>query len=106
MPYEHILHRVNQLIQQNTSTSNNTTGSSSVNGNMSSNTYDFISVDRAEGAAALQPACIGYDEAGRMTSLTTFRAGTETVSTDPSERTDGDTTLVVDHCRLGRPRNP
>ncbi len=33
-----------------------------------------------------------YDEAGRLTRLTTFRARSETISTDPTERTDGDST--------------
>ena len=32
------------------------------------------------------------DDADRMTTLTSFRAGAETISTDPAGRTDGDTT--------------
>ncbi|MDD6812946.1 MAG: hypothetical protein PUD60_00920 [Akkermansia muciniphila] len=63
--------------------------------------YDIRGRKVAEWGTALQPACFGYDEAGRMTSLTTFRAGTETVSTDPSERTDGDTTTWAYHAATG-----
>ena len=36
-----------------------------------------------------------------MTSLRTFRAGTETISTDPSERTDGDVTTWTFHPATG-----
>ncbi|MGN0837255.1 MAG: sugar-binding protein, partial [Akkermansia sp.] len=61
-------------------------------GNTSCYRYDARGRKVAEWGTALQPVCFGYDDADNMTSLTTFRAGTETISSDPSERTDGDTT--------------
>ena len=59
--------------------------------------YDHRGRKIAEWGAALQPACFGYDEADNMVSLSTFRATTETVSTNPSERTDKDITIWVFH---------
>ena len=46
----------------------------------------------AEYGTAIQPSCFAYDEAGRLTSLTTFRTDEGDITTDPSSRTDGDTT--------------
>jgi len=43
----------------------------------------------------------GYDEADNIISLKTFRTGTETVSADPSGRTDGDTTTWSYHDATG-----
>ena len=54
--------------------------------------YDIRGRKIAEYGTAVQPACFGYDEADRMISLTTFRIADEEITTDPSERTDGDTT--------------
>lgn len=41
---------------------------------------------------ACHPVCFGYDDADNLVSLKTFRAGTETISSDPSERSDYDET--------------
>ncbi len=41
---------------------------------------------------ALQPACFGYDDMDKMTSLRTFRADSEVIITDPGERGDYDET--------------
>ena len=49
----------------------------------------------------IQPVCFGYDDADRMVTLTTFRAGTETVSADPSDRTDGAVTTRSYHNASG-----
>ncbi|MBQ5664365.1 MAG: RHS repeat protein, partial [Akkermansia sp.] len=61
-------------------------------GNTTCYRYDSRGRKVAEWGTAMHPACFGYDEADNMTTLRTFRAGTETISTDPSERTDGDET--------------
>ena len=63
--------------------------------------YDVRGRKIAECGTGIQPVCFGYDDADRMTSLITFRAGTETVSTDPSDRTDGDTTTWSYHDASG-----
>ncbi len=70
-------------------------------GNTSCYRYDVCGRKLAEWGTGIQPVCFGYDDADRMTSLTTFRAGTETVSTDPSNRTDGDTTTWTYHDASG-----
>ena len=54
--------------------------------------YDIRGRKTAEYGTAVQPACFSYDEADRVIALTTFRAKEEDVTTDPSGRTDGDTT--------------
>lgn len=54
--------------------------------------YDIRGRKIAEYGTAIQPACFSYDAAGRMLSLTTFRNPGEDITTDPSGRTDGDTT--------------
>ena len=61
-------------------------------GNTTCYRYDERGRKVAEWGTAIQPALFGYDDADRMTTLTTFRAGMETISTDPAGRTDGDTT--------------
>ena len=61
-------------------------------GNTSCYKYDALGRKIAEWGTALQPACFGYDIMGNMTSLRTFRAESELISIDPSERTDGDVT--------------
>ena len=63
--------------------------------------YDFRGRKVAEWGTAIQPACFGYDDDDRMTSLATFRAGTETITTDPSSRTDGDVTTWAYHATTG-----
>ena len=61
-------------------------------GNTSCYRYDERGRKVAEWGTSVQPACFGYDDADHLVSLKTFRAGTETISTDPSERPDGDVT--------------
>ena len=54
--------------------------------------YDIRGRKTAEYGTAIQSACFAYDEADHMVALTTFRADEENITTDPSDRTDGDTT--------------
>ena len=55
--------------------------------------YDQRGRKTAEYGAAVQPVCFAYDEADRLVQLTTFRAREEgDITTDPTERTDGDLT--------------
>ncbi len=61
-------------------------------GNTSCYKYDARGHKIAEWGTALQPACFGYDDMDNMTTLRTFRADNEVITTDPSERTDGDVT--------------
>ena len=70
-------------------------------GNTTCYRYDVRGRKLAEWGTGMQPACFSYDDADRMTSLTTFRASTETVSTDPSDRTDGDVTMWSYHDASG-----
>ncbi|MDO5452054.1 MAG: sugar-binding protein, partial [Candidatus Saccharibacteria bacterium] len=62
-------------------------------GNTTCYKYDHRGRKIAEWGAAIQPACFGYDDLDNMTSLRTFRAGAEDISTDPSERSDYDETI-------------
>jgi len=55
--------------------------------------YDIRGRKTAEYGTAIQPACFAYDEADRMVALTTFRANEGDITSDPSGRTDGDTTI-------------
>ncbi|KAA3227287.1 RHS repeat protein, partial [Akkermansia sp. BIOML-A35] len=54
--------------------------------------YDIRGRKTAEYGTAIQPACFAYDEADHMVALTTFRAQEGDITSDPSDRTDGDTT--------------
>ncbi len=54
--------------------------------------YDIRGRKTAEYGTAIHPACFAYDEADRMVSLTTFRTDEGDITSDPSDRTDGDTT--------------
>ena len=54
--------------------------------------YDIRGRKTAEFGTAIQPACFAYDENDHMIALTTFRADDDDITTDPSHRTDGDTT--------------
>ena len=54
--------------------------------------YDIRGRKTAEYGTAIQPACFAYDENDHMIALTTFRADQGDITTDPSHRTDGDTT--------------
>ena len=70
-------------------------------GNTSCYRYDARGRKLAKWGTGIQPVCFGYDDANRMTSLTTFRASAETVSSDPCDRTDGDTTTWSYHDTSG-----
>ncbi|MBR5522554.1 MAG: lipid II-degrading bacteriocin, partial [Akkermansia sp.] len=61
-------------------------------GNTSCYRYDERGRKVAEWGTGIQPACFGYDEADNLVSLKTFRAGTETITSEPTERTDFDQT--------------
>lgn len=61
-------------------------------GNTTCYSYDLRGRKTAEWGTAIQPALFDYDEADRMTSLTTFREDAGDITTDPAGRTDGDTT--------------
>ena len=56
---------------------------------------------RSRGAAPSQPALFGYDDADNLTALTTFRADSGDITTDPTGRTDGDTTTWAYHPAAG-----
>jgi RHS repeat-associated protein len=70
-------------------------------GNTVHSKYDARGRKIAEWGTAIQPALFAYDAADRMTSLTTFRADAGDITTDPSERTDGDTTNWEYHDATG-----
>ena len=70
-------------------------------GNTSCYRYDARGRKLVEWGTGIQPVMFGYDDADRMTSLTTFRASEETVSTNPSDRTDGDVTTWSYHDASG-----
>lgn len=63
--------------------------------------YDIRGRKTAEWGTGLQPALFTYDEADRMISVTTFRAEEGDISTDPTGRTDGDTTTWQYHDATG-----
>ncbi|MHA3690183.1 RHS repeat domain-containing protein [Akkermansia sp. AKK6] len=66
-------------------------------GNTVNYRYDRRGRKAAEWGTAVQPALFDYDSMDRLVSLTTFRVGSETVSSDPGGRTDGDTTIWTYH---------
>ncbi|MEG0587970.1 MAG: sugar-binding protein, partial [Akkermansia sp.] len=61
-------------------------------GKTTCSSYDIRGRKLAEWGTGIQPSLFTYDDADRMTALTTFRVGEEEMTTDPSGRTDGDTT--------------
>lgn len=61
-------------------------------GNTTCYSYDIRGRKTAEYGTAIQPACFAYDDNDHMIALTTFRADEGDITTDPSNRTDGDTT--------------
>ena len=61
-------------------------------GNTACYKYDYRGRKISEWGTALQPACFGYDDMDNMTTLRTFRADGEIITTDPSERSDYDET--------------
>ena len=54
-------------------------------GNTTCYRYDLRGRKVAEWGTGIQPAVFGYDDAGNMTSLTTFRHPGAVISTDPAE---------------------
>lgn len=54
--------------------------------------YDVRGRKTAQYGTAKQPLLFEYDEAGRMTALTTFRVPGTVVAANPSDRADGDRT--------------
>ncbi len=70
-------------------------------GNVIHYSYDIRNRKVAEYGTGIQPATFGYDDADRMTSLTTYRATDSTITTDPTGRTDGDTTTWAYHDATG-----
>lgn len=66
-------------------------------GNTVNYRYDRRGRKIAEWGTAVHPALFDYDSMDRLVSLTTFRAGSETLSSDPGGRTDGDTTVWTYH---------
>lgn len=63
--------------------------------------YDKRGRKTAEYGTAVQPLIFGYDEANRITLLTTFRVDEGDITTNPVERTDGDTTTWSYHEATG-----
>ena len=63
--------------------------------------YDIRGRKISEYGTSIQPACFAYDEADHMVSLTTFRADEGDITSDPSGRTDGDTTAWLYHVATG-----
>ena len=61
-------------------------------GNTSCYKYDLRGRKIAEWGTAIQPACYEYDDANKLLTLRTFRAGLESISIDPSAREDYDLT--------------
>mgnify|MGYP003305106606 CR=1 FL=1 len=70
-------------------------------GNTSCYKYDHRGRKIAEWGTAIQPVCFGYDDNNNILFQRTFRAGTETICSDPSERTDGDVTTWNFHPATG-----
>ena len=70
-------------------------------GNTSCYKYDHRGRKIAEWGTAIQPACFDYDDMNNMTTLRTFRAGTETIISDPSERAVYDQTTWAFHLATG-----
>ena len=63
--------------------------------------YDERGRKIAEWGTGIQPVCYAYDSVDRLVSLTTFRVADETISSDPTGRTDGDTTTWGYHDASG-----
>ena len=70
-------------------------------GNTSCYRYDERGRKVAEWGTGIQPVCYAYDSADRLISLSTFRVADETISSDPTGRTDGDTTTWGYHDASG-----
>ncbi len=82
-------------------TSDNPATITNAQGKTSCYRYDLRGRKVAEFGTAIQPACFGYDDADRLVSLTTFRVDAGDITTDPTNRTDGDTTTWSYHPASG-----
>ncbi|WP_290566651.1 RHS repeat-associated core domain-containing protein [Akkermansia sp.] len=63
--------------------------------------YDVRNRKTAEYGTAIQPALFAWDDADRLVSLTIFRIDGETIISDPSDLTGGDTTVWTYHDATG-----
>lgn len=63
--------------------------------------YDIRGRKAAQWGTGVQPVLFTYDEAGRLTEMTTFRADDQEITTDPAGRTDGDATRWEYHDATG-----
>lgn len=63
--------------------------------------YDLRGRKEAEWGTGIQPAVYAYDDADRIVALTTFRDPAAAITTDPRERTGGDTTTWAYHAATG-----
>ena len=70
-------------------------------GNTVNYAYDVRNRKTAEYGTAIQPALFAWDDADRLVSLTTFRIDGETIISDPSSLTGGDTTVWTYHDATG-----
>lgn len=70
-------------------------------GNTVNYAYDVRNRKTAEYGTAIQPALFAWDDADRLVSLTTFRVDDETITSDPSGLTGGDTTVWTYHDATG-----
>lgn len=76
-------------------TSNNPAVITDAQGNTTCYAYDVRGQKVAEWGTAVQPATYEYDDAGRLTALTTWRDPQQIISSDPSGLSGGDTTRWV-----------
>jgi len=70
-------------------------------GNTANYAYDVRNRKTAEYGTAIQPALFAWDDADRLISLTTFRIDEETIISDPSDLSGGDTTVWTYHDATG-----
>ena len=82
-------------------TSDNPSAVTNALGNTANYTYDVRNRKTAEYGTAIQPALFAWDDADRLISLTTFRIDEETIISDPSDLSGGDTTVWTYHDATG-----
>ena len=70
-------------------------------GNTSHYRYDIRNRKTAEWGSNIQPAGFAYDDADRLIGLTTFREDAGDITTDPTDRGDGDVTTWEYHDATG-----
>ena len=64
-------------------------------GNITCYKYDERGRKIAEWGTAIQPSCFAYDDADNMIAVSSYRAKEESICSDPSNRTDKDTTNLL-----------